>query len=76
MSTPEARKWQFWADGRKRSQTICITLLDDTLVIAHRAVGTDGRMSSLNALACEVAHLPKLIRVLAAARSNHRVERS
>jgi len=66
MSTPEAtsRKWEFWSNGRKRSRTVCITLSGDTLTIAHRAVGTDGCMSSLNALACDVAHLPKLIRVL------------
>jgi hypothetical protein len=44
-------------------------LADNDLTIALRAVGTDGRMSSLNALLLNVAHLPKLIRTLTRALS-------
>jgi hypothetical protein len=72
------RKWEFWADGRRRRRTICVTLAGDDLTIAWRAVGTDGRMSSLNALLLDVAHLPKLIRTLtralAVARSHRRID--
>jgi hypothetical protein len=44
------RKWEFWADGRRRSRTICIRLVPGELAIAQRCVGTDGRMQELNQL--------------------------
>jgi hypothetical protein len=72
------RKWEWWSDGRRRRRTNCVTLVDSDLTIALRAVGTDGRLSSLNALLLNVAHLPKLIRALtralAVARSHHRID--
>jgi hypothetical protein len=60
------RKWEFWADGRRRSRTICITLRASgaELTIVHRTVGTDGCMSALNAFSCDAEHLPKLIHAL------------
>jgi hypothetical protein len=82
MGTSEAasRKWEWWSDGRRRRRTICVTMADNDLTIALRAVGTDGRMSTTNALLCDVAHLPKLIRVLtralAVARSHRQIDRS
>jgi hypothetical protein len=57
-------KWEFWIDGRRRRRTICITLFDDELMIAHRAVGTDGCMSQLHAFSCDIEHLPKLTHAL------------
>jgi hypothetical protein len=72
---PHSGKWEWWTDGRKRSRTICVRLCPDSaeLTIAHRTVGTDGRMSELNSLSCAVEQLPKLIhalnRALAVARS-------
>jgi hypothetical protein len=72
------RKWEWWSDGRRRRRTICVTLVGNDLTIALRAVGTDGRMSSLNALLLDVANLPKLIRTLtrslAIARSHCRID--
>jgi hypothetical protein len=69
------QKWEYWANGRARSRTICIRLWADAdLSIAHRAVGSDGRMSELHAFTCNAEHLPKLIqgltRALAAARKH------
>jgi hypothetical protein len=58
------RKWEWWSDGRRRRRTICVNLVGSDLTIALRAVGTDGCMSTTNALMCDVAHLPKLIRTL------------
>jgi hypothetical protein len=60
------RKWEWWADGRRRSRTICITLHagGTDLTIAHRAVGTDGCMSQLHAFTCDLEYLPKLIQCL------------
>ena len=60
------RKWEFWSSGRRRSRTICITLHagGTELTIAHRAVGTDGRMSQLHAFSCDIECLPKLIQCL------------
>jgi hypothetical protein len=60
------RKWEFWANGRRRSRTICVRLWPDAaeLSIAHRCVGTDGRMSELNTFSCDVEHLPKLVHCL------------
>ena len=59
-------KWEFWADGRKRSRTICVRLWSDSadLIIAHRSVGTDGCMQELNSFSCDVEHLPKLVHAL------------
>jgi hypothetical protein len=63
--TPEThdRKWEIWIDGRKRTRTICVRLwLKSTeLIIARRAVGTDGRMSELDHFSCGIEHLPELI---------------
>jgi hypothetical protein len=69
LGTPFTRKWEFWSDGRRRRQTICVTLSTDIaeLTIAHRAVGTDGRMSELHAFDCNAEHLPKLIQCLSRA---------
>jgi hypothetical protein len=60
------RKWEFWRDARRKRRTICITLHAGSaeLTIAHRAVGTDDRMSQLHAFTCDVEHLPKLIHCL------------
>jgi hypothetical protein len=62
MTSDPIRKWEFWSNGRRRSRTICIRLWPDSadLTIAHRCVGTDGRMSELNTFSCDVEHLPKL----------------
>jgi hypothetical protein len=80
MIMPEMplRKWEWWSNGRARTRTICVTLKDNDLVIAHRQVGADGRMSNLNTLLLDVAHLPKLIRTLtrafAVARSRQQID--
>jgi hypothetical protein len=78
MIAPEVRKWEWWADARRRTRTICIVLEGNDLTIAHRQVGSDGRMSSINSLPLDVAHLPKLIRVLTralgVARSQQQIE--
>jgi hypothetical protein len=62
--TPEThdRKWEVWVDGRRR----CVRLWLGTaeLGIAHRGIGTDGRMSELNTFSCDVEHLPKLVHCL------------
>jgi hypothetical protein len=60
------RKWEWWSNGRRRSRTICVRLWPDSaeLIISHRGVGTDGRMSELNAFLCGVEHLPKLVHAL------------
>jgi len=64
--TPEThdRKWEIWVDGRRR--TLCVRLWLGTaeLGIAHRGIGTDGRMSELNTFSCDVEHLPKLVHCL------------
>jgi hypothetical protein len=79
MTTPEmpSRKWEFWTNSRARSRTLCITLEGSTLTIAHRQVDRDGRMSSINTLLLDVAHLPKVIRTLtralAVARSQQQI---
>jgi len=66
MTSDLVRKWEFWADGRRRSRTICVRLWPDSadLTIAQRAVGTDGCMSELNAFSCDVEHLAKLVHAL------------
>jgi hypothetical protein len=63
---PSDRKWEWWANGRRRSRTICIRLWPDSaeLSIAHRSVGTNGCMSELNTFSCDVEHLPKLVHAL------------
>jgi hypothetical protein len=61
MTRDPIQKWEIWSDGRRRSRTICVRLWPDSeLTIAHRCVGTDGRMSELNTFSCDVEHLPKL----------------
>jgi hypothetical protein len=59
-------KWEWWTDGRKRSQTICVWLRPDSaeLTVAHRGIGTDGCMCELNAVSCDLEHLPKLAHAL------------
>jgi hypothetical protein len=73
-----SRKWEFWADNRRRSRTICVVLEGSALTIANRQVSSDGRMSSINSLPLDVAHLPKLIRILTralgVARSRQQIE--
>jgi hypothetical protein len=70
-----ARKWEFLSNGRRRSRTICITLHagGTDLTIAHRAVGTDGRMNELHSFTCDLDCLPQLVlalnRALAVAQS-------
>jgi hypothetical protein len=56
------QKWEIWADGRRRSHTICVRLWGDAeLSIAARRVGSDGCMAELDTFSCNVAHLPKLL---------------
>jgi hypothetical protein len=66
QSNAPDRKWEFWADGRCRRRTICVTLCprDALATISCRAIGTDGCMSTLNLLACDLENLPKLIHAL------------
>jgi hypothetical protein len=64
---PHSGKWEWWTDGRKRSRTICVWLRSAELTISERGVGADGCMCELNAVSCDVEHLPKLIRTLARA---------
>jgi hypothetical protein len=58
------RKWEWWANGRKRSKTICVRLWLDSgrVSIAQRCVGTDGCMTELNTFWCAAEHLPQLLR--------------
>ena len=82
LSHPEApiQKWEFWANGRRRSRTICITLHTDELKIAHRAIGTDGSMSQLHDFTCNLESLPQLVlrlnRALAAANKRGLIKQS
>jgi hypothetical protein len=66
FSGPSERKWEFWADGRRRSKTICVQLWPDSgdVSVAHRAVASSGCMSELNSISFEIKHLPKLIHAL------------
>jgi hypothetical protein len=66
MTRDAVRKWEWWANGRRRSRTICVRLWPDSadLTISHRGVGTDGCMSELNTFLCGVEHLPKLVHCL------------
>src|SRR5215472_13323311 len=66
MTNDYDHKWEWWSNGRRRSRTICVRLWLDSadLTIAQRAVGSDGRMSELNAFSCDAKHLTKLIHAL------------
>jgi hypothetical protein len=66
MTNEPTRKWEWWANGRRRSRTIAVRLWPDSgdLSISARAVASNGCMSELNSFSCDVEHLPKLVHAL------------
>ena len=66
--TPEThdRKWEIWVYRPRHARTICVRLWlgSAELTIAHRCIGSNGCMSELNSVSCDVEHLPQLIRCL------------